>query len=251
MSPEAAERAAPAAGAQGMKGPAVRLRRVRKRFGFRDVLRGIDLDLERGACLAVFGPNGAGKSTLIRILATQWTPSEGSVEVLGHDLAAERESARRLVGAVLHQSFLRSELTLEENLRFYADLYGVPPSPDVGALLERFGLARFHRESVATFSQGMTKRANLIRSLLHDPELWLLDEPFSGLDPEGRGLLADAVRERVASGRTVVVVTHQTEIGRLLATRALTLADGAVVRDEAIERAGGERGGDSSGTQGA
>ena len=169
----------------------VALHGIRKRFGYRDVLHGVDLDVEPGICLSIFGPNGAGKSTLLRVISTQWLPSEGGGTVLGLDLVRDAQRIRRRLGVVMHQSFLRNELTLDENLRFYAALYDVDVRLRGPELLERFGLDHRTRDPVGTFSQGMTKRANLIRSLLHSPDLWILDEPFSGLDPAGQDLLRD------------------------------------------------------------
>lgn len=212
--------------------PVVRLRAIRKRFGYRDTLRGIDLDVSRGECLGILGDNGAGKSTLLRIMATQWQPSSGSGNIFGHDLRSEPVKIRRRIGVVLHQSLLRPELTLDENLSFTADLYGVSLDSRSDELIDRLGLTAWRRTPVGTFSQGMTKRAGIIRSLLHGPDLWLLDEPFSGLDPRGKSLCVDLVREFVAGGGTAVVVTHQVELGRDLATRMIHMDDGEI-RDNA------------------
>ena len=218
--------------------PAVLLRGVRKRFGFRDALRGVDLEVPRGTALAVFGPNGAGKSTLIRVVATCWLPSAGGGEILGMDLRRQALEIRRRVGVVFHQSFLRPEFTLEENLRFYREIYGLRRANGAMALMERFGLAHRRKDPVKTFSQGMVKRADIVRSLLHDPELWLLDEPFSGLDPAGRELLECMVRDLAAAGRTVILVTHNVELGSRLAQRTLLLEDGKVAKTSGKYHAG-------------
>jgi ABC-type multidrug transport system ATPase subunit len=210
---------------------AISVRGIRKRFGFRDVLRGIDFDVERGSCVAIFGPNGAGKSTLMRIVATQWSPSEGSGKVLGFDLVKDKLEIRRRLGVVMHQSFLRDELTLEENLSLTAALYGVDDGEVADELLERFGLYHRRRDPVGTFSQGMTKRANIIRSLLHAPELWILDEPFSGLDPEGQDLLSEMIGTFTAKGGTALIVTHRTALGEQVATRTVELVDGELTRE--------------------
>ena len=237
--------------ADGDSAPAVDVSGVRKRFGYRDTLKGIDLRVERGDCIAITGPNGAGKSTLLRILATAWRPSAGRGHVLGHDLQRETVEIRRRIGVVFHESFLRQELTLEENLRFAADLYDVgsdgasasssngsedssaPDAPRViderarfAQLIDRVGLSTRRRDVVRTFSQGMKKRASIARSLLHRPELWILDEPFSGLDPAGRQLLIEMIDEFRGDGGTVLLVTHQVELGIRLATRLVRIADG-------------------------
>ena len=209
--------------------PAVHLKAVRKRFGFKDTLKGVDLLIPRGTRFVLFGPNGAGKSTILRIVATQWRFEEGSVEVLGHSLPRGRREVRRLTGLVLHDSFLRPELTLEENLHFACDLYGLDRrTPRIGELLERFALASRRHDPVGTFSQGMTKRAGIVRSLLNEPQLWILDEPFSGLDPAGQTLLEEAISDYSGGGRTVLVVTHQEERGRRLADQWARVVDGKI-----------------------
>ena len=215
---------------------AISLKGICKSFGFRDVLQGVDLEVQGGACLCIYGQNGAGKSTLARILATLWSPSQGTGEILGHELGKGNGEIRRRSSMVADQSFLRSELTLEENLSFYGSLYGVPDDGRSCDLLEKFGLFHRRKDPVSTFSQGMVKRANLARSLLHDPDLWILDEPFSGLDQEGQGLLKECIREYPRSGRTVVLVTHLREIGDELGTESVEIRDGYLSSEAAPER---------------
>jgi ABC-type multidrug transport system ATPase subunit len=212
--------------------PAAVLRRVRKRFGYRDTLRGVDLEVPRGGCFVIFGPNGAGKTTVLRILATQWSTSEGEVEVLGLDARRERTEIRRRIGLVFHDSFLRMELTLDENLRLACDLHGLrfaEAAPRIDGLLERFRLAARRGDRVGTFSQGMKKRAGIARSLVHEPEMWILDEPFSGLDPSGQELLEEMIRAFPGGGRTVILVTHNEVRGVRLAGSSARLEEGRVV----------------------
>jgi len=236
--------------------PAARLVNVRKRFGYHDVVRGVSLEVPTGSRLVVTGPNGAGKSTLLRILATQWQATVGQVEVLGRDLKRHVLWVRSRIGVVLHEPFLRREMTLEENLRFTGALHGLSRErarERAGELMERFGLSHRRRDAVGTFSQGLLKRSSLARSLLGDPALWLLDEPFSGLDPAGRELLSSVIREHTAGGgdRTVVLVTHELELGRSLAThsarleggRLVAFAQGAGAMDGLDGHAGGEEAG--------
>ena len=216
----------------GSGGLAVRLRGVRKRFGYRDVLRGVDLDIPRGSCFVLTGANGTGKSTVLRVISTQWTFSSGSVEVLGLDVRRSSLRVKSSLGVVFHESFLRPELSLEENLKFSASLHGLRWN-DVAAtatsLLDRLGLSRRRQDTLSTFSQGMTRRADLIRSRLHEPELWILDEPFAGLDAGGCELLEAMIGEFVQTGRTVLLVTHRTALGERLADSGATLEDGRVV----------------------
>lgn len=204
----------------------IRLEGISKSFGYRDVLHGIDLEVPGGSCLCVYGQNGAGKSTLARILSTLWAPTAGKGMILGHELGKGNLRIRGRTSMVADQSFLRSELTLEENLSFFGSLYGVQDDGRSPELLERFGLWRRRKDLVSTFSRGMLKRGDLARSLLHTPDLWILDEPFSGLDQEGQGLLKECIRDYSARGRTVVLVTHLRDIGDDLATASIEIHDG-------------------------
>jgi heme exporter protein A len=179
----------------------------------------------------IFGPNGAGKSTLLKIISTRMVPTSGRVWVLGMDPAREGAKVRSRVGVVFHDHFLRGELTLEENLRYFAELHGMTPDlfrARAPALAKRLGLAARWHDPVRTFSQGMVKRATLIRSLLHEPRVWILDEPFSGLDPEGLALLEEMVSERRSEGSAVILVTHDVEAGLRLADDCAAIVAGAV-----------------------
>ncbi len=210
---------------------AVRVEGLRKRFGYRDALAGIDLEIPSTGCFTLFGPNGAGKSTFLRIIALSMRPTAGRVEVLGRDATRDGEGLRSQIGLVLHESFLRGELTLEENLRYYAELHGLPRDDArqrAADLMERLGLFKRARDTVRTFSTGMMKRASIIRSLLHRPRLWVLDEPFSGLDREGARLLEAIIGEEKAAGRAVVLVTHDAETGLRLADDGAFIAAGTV-----------------------
>ncbi len=219
----------------------VRMRGVRKRFGYRDVLRGVDLEVPRSSCFVITGANGAGKSTLLKVIATQWTFASGKLEVLGRDVRKAALQVRASLGAVFHESFLRPELSLEENLKFTAGLYGwrwSEVAETAMTLLDRFALHRRRRDPVGTFSQGMTKRADLIRSLLHRPDLWILDEPFAGLDAAGCEILETMIAETTRAGRTILLVTHQAVRGDRLASGGAVLEDGRVVGRRAERPAG-------------
>ena len=217
---------------------AVGLQEVSKSFGFRSVLSDVSLEIRPGTCLAVYGHNGAGKSTLARIISTQWAPSSGSGEVLGHSIGPGNREIRAASGWVGDQSFLRTELNLEENLLFFSSLYGVVDAEHSRSLLEKFGLYTRRKDPVSTYSQGMIKRANLIRSLLHHPELWILDEPFGGLDQEGQTLLKECIRDYTSRGRTVLLVTHHREIGEELASASIEIQDGFIVDEVGLDGGG-------------
>ena len=190
-------------------------RRLGKRYGERRVLRRIDLDLPRGGFLVVTGPNGAGKTTLLRICAGLAQPTEGSIE---------RAASRAQVGYLGHEPLVYRELTALENLELYGRLYGIPERRErIGMLLERFGLWEARRQRVASYSRGMTQRLALCRVLLHEPELLVLDEPYSALDEAGAELL-DAQLAELRGERTFLVSTHDPARVEPLASVRLALA---------------------------
>lgn len=190
----------------------IRARGLEKRFGEKRVLRGVDLDVERGGFLLVTGPNGSGKSTLLRLLAGLAAPSGGELEV-----ALDR--AR--LGYVAHEPLVYRELTPLENLDLYGRLYRVPERRErIGMLLERYGLWEARGERAGTFSRGMLQRLALCRALLHDPELLVLDEPFNALDAQG----AEQLERDLAAEATFVVATHDPGRVERRATARLALA---------------------------
>ena len=193
----------------------IRARALEKRFGARRVIGGLDLDVGARDFLVVTGANGAGKSTLLALLAGLLAPTAGELEV-----AAER--AR--IGYLAHEPLLYRELTALENLHLYGRLYRVPERHErVGMLLERFGLWERRHERVRDLSRGLVQRLALCRTLLHEPALLLLDEPFSGLDRTGAAVLDDELA-RLRDARTLVVATHDPERVAPLATGTLALA---------------------------
>lgn len=213
----------------------IRVHRVHKRFGSRDALAGVSLDVPPGSCVAVLGRNGSGKTTLVRILATISVATEGDVSIAGHALPRDDAAARAKIGAVLDHAFLPRDLRLEEGLRFYAEVYGVPdPAERVRSLADRFGLGTRLADPVRTLSRGMTQRAALCRALLHDPPVLLLDEPSNAIDAEGCRLLVRVIRESVAAGRAVLLVTHDLPLAAEAADRAVFLRKGRVAGEGAV-----------------
>jgi len=193
----------------------LRARGIGKRFGDKRVLRGVDLDLERGGFLVVTGPNGSGKTTLLRICAGLAVPTDGELE---------REVGRAEIGYLGHEPLVYRELTALENLDLYGKLYRVPERRErIGMLLERFGLWDARHDRVASYSRGMTQRLALCRVLLHEPALFVLDEPYTALDAEGAVLL-DAQLEELRRERAVLVSTHDPERVERFATDRLKLA---------------------------
>jgi ABC-type multidrug transport system ATPase subunit len=175
-------------------------RALERRFGRKRVIHDLDLDVAAGERLLVTGPNGSGKSTLLALCAGLLAPTGGEI-----DVAVERGR----IGYLAHEPLLYRELTAAENLDLFGRLYRVPERRErIGMLLERFGLWEVRGERVGSFSRGMVQRLALCRTLLHEPELLLLDEPFAGLDEAG-GALLDSELADLASERTVVVATHE------------------------------------------
>ena len=183
-------------------------------FGTKRVLRDLDLDVAARDLLVVTGPNGSGKSTLLALCAGLLVPTAGELEV---------EVDRSRIGYLAHEPLVYRELTALENLDLYGRLYRVPERRErIGMLLERYGLWEARRERVATFSRGMQQRLALCRALLHEPELVLLDEPYSGLDEEGAALL-DAELAALAGTRTLLLATHDPERVAPITTGRLAL----------------------------
>ncbi len=213
-----------------MTAQAFQVRGVWKRFGGRDALSNVTLSAPLGSCLALLGHNGSGKTTLLRMLATLATPTEGDVTVLGMSLRDDVRALRSRIGVVLDRHLLPRDFPLGDALRMYAGLYGVQDAADrVEELATRLGLGRRLDDPVRTFSRGMGQRASICRALLHDPELLLLDEPFTGLDARAMDVTDEVIRATIAAGRSVVLVTHDLERAARLATHAAVLADGRVV----------------------
>ena len=193
----------------------IRAREVEKRYGQAWALRAVSFELERGGCLLVTGRNGSGKTTLLRLVAGLAAPTRGVLEI---------DADRSQLGYLWHDSLVYRDLTGLENLDLYGRLYRVRERRErIGMLLERFGLWEARGQRVSTYSRGMTQRLALCRALLHDPQLVVLDEPYTALDDDGAELLDRELAE-LARDRTLVVSTHDVERVASLATTRLALA---------------------------
>ncbi|MHB1037926.1 MAG: ABC transporter ATP-binding protein [Pirellulales bacterium] len=197
-----------------------------KSFGRRFVLRDVAFDVAAGQVVAITGANGAGKTTLLRCLASITRPTSGEVRWCGR-LAGKDPGARRLIGAVSHESHLYPHLSLRENLVFAARMYDLPePARHADRLLEDLGLAP-HRDRLPTeISKGMRQRLAVARAVIHDPMILFLDEPFSGLDAEGSDWLCRLLGQLRARGQTICFSAHDPERVRQLADRVLELRTG-------------------------
>ena len=207
----------------------IEVRHLVKRFGPKTVLRNLDFQVKPGEFVALLGPNGAGKTTFIRILASLTRPSIGDVQVAGFHLPAEAAAVRSRLGVVSHQPFLYGDLTAEENLRFYGRMYGVPNlASRIDAILELVGLTARRRDLVRTFSRGMQQRLSIGRAVLHDPEVILFDEPYTGLDQDASDMLDKVLRQVASRGRTVVMTSHDLLRAAGLASRFDVLSRGLI-----------------------
>ncbi len=208
----------------------IAVRGLVKRFGLKTVLRRVDFTASEGEFVALLGPNGAGKTTFLRILASLSRPTAGEVRVAGFRLPQEAAAVRRRLGVVSHQPLLYGDLTAEENLRFYARLYALPAAAArIEEMLRLVGLYRRRRDLVRTFSRGMQQRLAIARAILHDPEVLLLDEPYTGLDQDASAMLDDVLQRVAAQGRTVVMTSHDLSRIAALASRFDVLARGHIV----------------------
>ena len=209
-----------------------------KKFGYKTVLRKIDLFLKKGDFLALFGPNGAGKTTLIQILSSLMRPGTGRVTILGLDTCTDREALCRVIGVIAHNPFLYDNLTAFENLKFYGKMYDVVKlNEKIQALIEMVGLSDYMNERVQTFSRGMQQRLSIARAIIHDPIILFLDEPFTGLDQQGAENLEQLLRHFQHQGKTMIMTSHDLNKGLELCNRTAILKSGSVVYEENISKA--------------
>ncbi len=212
----------------------IRLNGVVKQYGLNPVLRGVDLNVEQGEFVTLVGPNGAGKSTLMGIVATLLQPTSGEVFVGGWRLPEQADRVRRHIGLVSHHSLLYRDLTAAENLSFFARLYRMEDADaHIADALHRVGLYARQRDPVGTFSRGMVQRLTIARATLHEPDVLLLDEPYTGLDQEATYLLDELLRGETARGRTILMITHDLGHGLGLADRLAILYGGTIAREVA------------------
>jgi heme exporter protein A len=205
---------------------AVEVDGLTRRYGDRVALDRVSFSVPAGSTLAVFGPNGAGKTTLLKVLATLLRPHEGSVKVLGCELPSEAWKLRGQVGYLGHEPALYRSLSARENLVFAARLHGVEETR-VDELLDAVGLARRAGDPIQEFSRGMRQRIAAARAVLHRPDVLLLDEPWSAVDPHAIALLEPLIGR--ASGATRILVTHDVARGQAEADFAMAIRGGRTV----------------------
>jgi heme exporter protein A len=201
---------------------------VDKRYGHFNALRLISLKIEKGTFLALLGPNGAGKSTLLKIIATHIVPSSGTLKVLGLDASNDGAKIRKRVGFLAHENYLYNELTVKENLRFYADIFRVQEENFLG-LVDALDLKRWYNVRVKNLSYGLKRRTDIVRALLHSPDVLLLDEPFSGLDAKTSDLLAIYLEELKAKKMTLFMSSHSSTWAEKICDRGVLFDKGKIV----------------------
>jgi len=208
-----------------------------KKFGYKTVLRKVDLSLEKGDFLALFGHNGAGKTTLIRILCSLMRPTSGEIRIAGLDPHHEREALCKTIGVISHRTFLYNNLSAFENLKFYGRMYDVPDLKDrIEALLELVGLSVYQDDPVNTFSRGMQQRLSVARAIIHDPKILFLDEPYTGLDQHGAEDLKKLLKRFRSQGKTILMTSHDIDRGLELCSQSAILKSGRLVFKEKISR---------------
>jgi ABC-2 type transport system ATP-binding protein len=227
-----AEDSPPAAGNAVRLG--IEVRGLRKSFGDKVVLDGVDLDVEQGTVFALLGPNGAGKTTAVRIFSTLLNPDRGEVRIGGFDPARQADKVRSVIGVTGQFSAVDNLLTGAENLMLIADLHHLERRSarrKVSELLSRFDLTDAARRTAATYSGGMRRRLDLAMTLVGDPRVIFLDEPTTGLDPRSRRTMWQIVRELTGSGTTVLLTTQDLDEADRLAGRVAVLDHGRIVAE--------------------
>ena len=209
---------------------AVEARGISKTYGHFPALRSIDLKVPRGVSVTLFGRNGAGKTTFLKIAATLAKPSNGTLAIHGFDTEKKPEEVRRKIGLLSHNTYVYRDLTPRENLAFFSKLYGLDLTGDtIDGLIQRVGLHRRRNDAVRSFSRGLLQRVGLARVMLHNPRVLLLDEPYTGLDANAVEILNRMLDEAVEEGRTVVLTTHDIELGLRSASYGHIIDRGKIV----------------------
>jgi len=228
--------AAPADIARASVAPAraeiLRVHELRKRYGDLEVVRGLSFTIRRGECFALLGPNGAGKTTTLRCCLGLIEPDGGSIELVGQPVPKAAREARIRVGVVPQMDNLDPDFTVRENLLIYGRYFRLRSSvldARIPQLLEFAGLAGKAQTSIRTLSGGMKRRLTLARALVNDPDLLILDEPTTGLDPQARHLIWDGLRQLLKQGKTILLTTHFMDEAERLATRLAVIDHGTMI----------------------
>jgi heme exporter protein A len=217
--------------------PLIEITDLVKHYDILPVLRKLNLTIQRGEFVALLGPNGSGKSTLLRLLCALTRPTSGEIRIGGWVLPKEASAVRSQIGLVSHKPLFYENLTATENLTFFGRLYNVPAtelSDRIRQLLADVGLGKRANDLARTFSRGMQQRLSIARALLHNPDVLLFDEPYTGLDQSAGGILDSLLQKAHADGHTIIMTTHQLERAETIVSRAVILKKGQVGYDEPV-----------------
>lgn len=212
----------------------IQAQNIQKEFGSFRAVDGVNLQVDRGECFGLLGPNGAGKTTLIHMLYGMVRRTQGDLKVFGKDPSRESRAIKKRIGVVTQENALDEALTVYENMRLYCSFLGLPNKehrPKILELLEYMNLAHKKDENIKALSGGMKRRLVFVRALLGDPELLILDEPTTGLDPAVRHLLWGKVQELHSQGVTILLTTHYMHEAEVLCSRLAILNQGKVVAE--------------------
>jgi len=208
------------------------LERVSKRFGFRSILENICFSLDAGEFVMLIGNNGAGKTTLLHIVSSLMRPTRGTISFRGRNRKEHLQEWLHIIGSLSHENRLYGDLSSIDNLRLFGTLYGVNElNIKIDNILEQINLTPVARLPVRNFSSGMTKRLMIGRLMLYQPKILILDEPYTGLDQHSFHWFQDYLQKFHQQGGTVLMVTHQLELGLELATRVLVLHQQGIQHD--------------------
>ena len=208
---------------------------LRKSYGDNEVVRGLDFAIGRGECFGLLGPNGAGKTTTLRCCLGLTDPNAGAITLVGEPVPKAAREARVRVGVVPQMDNLDPDFTVVENLRIYGRYFRVPDAllhERIPRLLEFAGLSTKGTSSIRTLSGGMKRRLTLARALINDPELLILDEPTTGLDPQARHLIWDGLRQLLTQGKTILLTTHFMDEAERLCSRLAVIDHGRMIASD-------------------
>jgi len=210
---------------------------ITKSFGNVQALRGIDLKVKKGEFFTIFGPNGAGKTTLIKVLSTLTKPTSGRILIDGEDIRKRGDKVRNLIGVLSHETFLYGSLTALENMIFFARMYGIKNSEEKATeVIKQMGLTSRMHDLVRTFSRGMQQRLAVARAILHEPQILLLDEPYTGLDQHASQIFTNMLKElHNDKARTIIMTTHNLPEGLEISTGVAIQVGGKIVYESSTD----------------
>ena len=215
----------------------ISVKKLSHEFGTLSVLKNLNLEVEEGEFITIFGPNGAGKTTLMKIMSTLLTPSYGTVRINGFDTKKEPADVRTQIGVISHDTYMYQELTAHENLEFYGKMYGLTGHNlqlRISDIIKQVGLKYRANDRVGTFSRGMKQRISIARSVIHDPKILFLDEPYTGLDTHA-AMTFERVLHGLKSDTTKIMISHDIERGLKMADRVMILAKGKFLYSKHID----------------